>query len=37
MVERPLGESQTGKDAQLDAAVATLLKDLPPRQRGADN
>jgi Tol biopolymer transport system component/C-terminal processing protease CtpA/Prc len=36
-VERPLGESQTGKDAQLDTAVATLLKDLPPRQRGADN
>jgi hypothetical protein len=29
-VERPLGESLAGKDAQLEAAVAELLKDLGP-------
>ncbi len=28
MVERPLGESVQGKDAQLEAAVAELLKEL---------
>jgi hypothetical protein len=26
LVERPVGESYTGKDSQLDAAVAELLK-----------
>jgi C-terminal processing protease CtpA/Prc len=31
-VERPLGETLTGKDAQLDAAVAELLKGLPARR-----
>jgi tricorn protease len=31
MVERPLGESLQGKDAQLEAAVAELLKGLPPK------
>lgn len=30
LVERPLGESQTGRDAQLDAAVAELLKTVGP-------
>ncbi|HEX3366149.1 S41 family peptidase [Phenylobacterium sp.] len=30
-VERPLGESLTGKDAQLEAAVAELLKGLGPK------
>ena len=29
MVERPLGESLLGKDAQLEAAVAVLLESLP--------
>jgi C-terminal processing protease CtpA/Prc len=28
-VTRPIGESYTGKDSQLDAAVKTLLVDLP--------
>jgi C-terminal processing protease CtpA/Prc len=32
LVERPLGESQTGRDAQLDAAVAELLKGVPTRR-----
>ncbi|MBS0360078.1 MAG: PD40 domain-containing protein, partial [Proteobacteria bacterium] len=31
MVERPLGESLAGKDAQLEAAVAELLKGLPAK------
>jgi len=31
MVERPLGESLAGKDSQLDAAVAELLKGLGPK------
>jgi hypothetical protein len=26
LVERPIGESYAGKDSQLDAAVAELLK-----------
>jgi Tol biopolymer transport system component/C-terminal processing protease CtpA/Prc len=30
-VERPLGETLQGKDAQLEAAVAELLKGLPPK------
>ncbi len=30
-VERPLGESLAGKDAQLEAAVAELLKGLGPK------
>jgi len=32
-VMRPMGESYTGKDSQLDAAVAELLKQLPPAKR----
>ena len=28
LVKRPVGESYTGKDSQLDAAVAELLKRL---------
>jgi hypothetical protein len=28
LVERPVGESYTGKDSQLDAAVKELLKRL---------
>jgi len=33
-VKRPMGESYTAKDSQLDAAVAELLKELgPPRQK----
>ncbi|MBS0331147.1 MAG: hypothetical protein JSS35_00130, partial [Proteobacteria bacterium] len=32
MVERPLGETLAGKDAQLEAAVAELLKELPSRR-----
>ncbi len=31
MVERPLGESVQGKDAQLEAAVTELLKGLGPK------
>ena len=31
-VERPLGETLAGRDAQLDAAVATLLKGLPAKR-----
>jgi hypothetical protein len=31
MVERPLGETLQGKDAQLEAAVAELLKGLGPK------
>jgi len=31
-VERPLGETLAGKDSQLDAAVAELLKGLGPKQ-----
>lgn len=31
MVERPLGETVQGKDAQLEAAVAELLKGLGPK------
>jgi hypothetical protein len=27
-VERPIGESYTGRDSQLDAAVQTLLRQL---------
>ncbi|HEV8385946.1 MAG TPA: hypothetical protein VGQ11_13840, partial [Candidatus Acidoferrales bacterium] len=30
-VTRPIGESYTGKDSQLDAAVAELLKQLPKK------
>ena len=30
-VARPLGESYTGKDTQLDAAVRELLKLVPAR------
>jgi Tol biopolymer transport system component len=32
LVERPLGESVTGQDIQLDAAVAELLKGLGPNR-----
>jgi C-terminal processing protease CtpA/Prc len=32
LVERPLGETLAGKDSQLDAAVAELLKGLGPRR-----
>lgn len=31
-VERPLGETLSGKDSQLDAAVAELLKGLGPKR-----
>jgi C-terminal processing protease CtpA/Prc len=31
-VERPLGESVIGRDAQLEAAVSELLKALPPKR-----
>ncbi|WP_296599933.1 S41 family peptidase [Phenylobacterium sp.] len=31
-VERPLGETLSGRDSQLDAAVAELLKGLGPRR-----
>ncbi|MFI4966616.1 MAG: hypothetical protein ACHP9T_14755, partial [Caulobacterales bacterium] len=31
LVERPLGETLQGKDAQLEAAVAELLTELGPR------
>ena len=34
-VERPLGETLTGRDAQLDAAVKVLLDALPPEPRHA--
>jgi len=34
MVERPLGESVQGKDAQLEAAVDVLLKSLPKAPSG---
>jgi hypothetical protein len=30
-VSRPIGESYTGKDSQLDAAVKTLIADLPKK------
>ena len=30
-VKRPVGESYTGKDSQLDAAVAELLKQIGTR------
>ena len=30
-VERPVGESYTGRDSQLDAAVQELLKRVNPR------
>ena len=33
-VERPFGESYTGKDSQLDAAVAELLKQIGPATKG---
>ena len=32
-VTRPVGESYTGKDVQLDTAVAELLKQLGTRVR----
>jgi hypothetical protein len=33
-VTRPVGESYSGKDVQLDTAVAELLKQIgPPRTR----
>ncbi|HLZ76407.1 S41 family peptidase [Phenylobacterium sp.] len=32
MVERPLGDTLQGKDTQLEAAVAELLKGLPPKR-----
>jgi hypothetical protein len=31
-VIRPIGESFTGKDSQLDAAVRELLKQIEPRE-----
>jgi len=31
-VTRPIGESHTGKDSQLDAAVRELLKQMAPRE-----
>jgi Tol biopolymer transport system component/C-terminal processing protease CtpA/Prc len=31
-VTRPIGESQTGKDSQLDAAARELLKQIEPRE-----
>lgn len=31
-VERPLGETLSGADSQLDAAVAELLKGLGPKR-----
>jgi len=30
-VSRPIGESYTGKDSQLDAAVKELLADIPKK------
>ncbi len=30
LVTRPMGESYTGRDSQLDAAVSTLLKQIGP-------
>ncbi len=33
-VTRPVGESYTGKDTQLDAAVAELLKQIGPATKG---
>jgi hypothetical protein len=32
-VKRAIGESYTGKDSQLDAAVSELLKQIGPKQR----
>ena len=32
-VTRPVGESYTGRDAQLDAAVRELLKEIESRPR----
>ena len=32
-VTRPMGESYTGKDVQLDAAVAELLKQIGARPK----
>ena len=34
-VERPLGESETGQDAQLAAAVQTLLAQIDAARSGA--
>ena len=34
-VTRPIGETLTGKDSQLDAAVRELLKQLDARRGGA--
>jgi hypothetical protein len=31
-VTRPIGESYTGKDSQLDAAVKELLSELGPKK-----
>ena len=33
-VTRPVGESYSGKDSQLDAAVAELLKQIGPATKG---
>jgi Tol biopolymer transport system component/C-terminal processing protease CtpA/Prc len=35
-VTRPVGESYTGKDSQLDAAVAELLKQIGPATKSTD-
>jgi hypothetical protein len=32
LVVRPVGESYSGRDTQLDAAVRDLLATLPPRR-----
>jgi hypothetical protein len=32
-VTRPIGESYSGKDSQLDVAVAELLKQLGPKKQ----
>jgi tricorn protease len=34
-VTRPVGESYTGKDNQLDAAVAELLKQIGPANKSS--
>jgi tricorn protease len=31
-VSRPIGESYTGKDSQLDAAVKELLSEIGPKK-----
>jgi Tol biopolymer transport system component len=36
-VVRPIGESYTGKDSQLDAAVSELLKQIGAREASGDN